>query len=76
MSMMVGKDLKGHTVELATLAAYYYSILRMWDMSDLFTQGNVTPERCEFLCCHGYVSIVTCYPCDLTGSSGRNRFKT
>ena len=45
---------------------------RMWDMSVLFTQGNMTPERCEFLCCHGYSSTVTCYPCDLTGSSGRN----
>ena len=44
-------------------------------MSDLFTQGNMTPQRCEFLCCHGYASIVTCYPRDLTESSGRNRLK-
>ena len=49
--------------------------LRMGDMSDLFAQGNMTPQRCEFLCCHGYASIVTCYPRDLTRSCGRNRLK-
>ena len=55
---------------------YILSVIKgMWDMSDLFTQGNRTPQSCEFLCCHGYASIVTCYLHDFTRSSGRNRLK-